>query len=126
MSHRLLLMAAALVVACTVGLVGAQAQKGKTQTAIGPVSKVAGDTLSVDTSKGPMQFVTSDATQVKVQGGSSKARAAKEAGQKGVKISDAVHEGDQVSVKYTDVGGKLMASEIDVKQRRPASAQKSK
>jgi hypothetical protein len=37
-----------------------------------------------------------------------------------------VHEGDQVTVKYTDVGGKLMASEIDVKQRRPAAAQKVK
>jgi hypothetical protein len=124
MSHRLLFTA--LVLACAVTLVGAQAQKGKTQTAIGPVSKVSGDMLSVDTSKGPMQFVTTDATQVKVTGGSAKARAAKEAGQKGVKISDAVHEGDQVTVKYTDVGGKLMASEVDVKQRRPASAQKVK
>jgi hypothetical protein len=125
MSHRLLLMAAALVLG-VVSLVGAQEQKGKTMTAIGPVSKVAGDMLSVDTSKGPMQFVTTDATQVKVAGGSAKERAAKEAGQKGVKISDAVHEGDQVTVKYTDVGGKLMASAIDVKQRRPAAAQKTK
>ena len=104
MSHRLLLTAAALVLG-VVSLVGAQEQKGKTMTAIGPVSKVAGDMLSVDTSKGPMQFVTTDATQVKVAGGSAKERAAKEAGQKGVKISDAVHEGDQVTVKYTDVGG---------------------
>jgi hypothetical protein len=30
--------------------------------------------------------------------------------------------GDQVSVRYTDVGGKLMASEVEVLQRRPASA----
>jgi len=126
MSHRLLLTAAALVVACTVSLAGAQAQKGKTQTAIGPVSNVSGDTLSVDTSKGPMQFVTSEATQVKVTGGGAKAQAAKEAGRKGLKISEAVHQGDQVSVKYTDVGGKLMASEIDVKARRPEGAQKGK
>ena len=126
MSHRLLLTAAAIVLGCTVSLVGAQAPKGKTLTAIGPVSKVSGEMVSVDTSKGPMQFVTTETTQVKVAGGGGKAQAAKEAGQKGLKISDAVHEGDQVSVKYTDVGGKLMASEIDVKQRRPASAQKSK
>jgi len=124
MSDRLLLTTAALVLG-VVSLVGAQA-KPKTMTAIGPVSKIAGDILSVDTSKGPMQFVTTDATQVKVAGGSAKERAAKEAGQKGVKISDAVHEGDQVTVKYTDVGGKLMASAIDVKQRRPAAAQKTK
>jgi hypothetical protein len=125
MSHRLLLTAVMLVLG-GLSLVGAQEQKGKTLTAIGPVSKIAGEMLSVDTSKGPMQFVTTDATQVKVAGGGSKARAAKEAGQKGVKISDAVHVGDQVTVKYTDVGGKLMASEVDVKQPRPASAQKTK
>jgi hypothetical protein len=93
---------------------------------VGPVSKVSGDIVTVDTNKGPLQFVTTTATQVSVTGGSSKARAAKAAGEKGVKISDAVHEGDQVQVKYTDSGGKLMASEIDVKQRRPPSAQKVK
>ena len=125
MSHRLLLTSAALVLGCVVSIAAAQG-KAKTLTVTGPVSKVAGEIVSVDTGKGAMQFVTTDATQVKVTGGSAKARAAKEAGAKGVKISDAVHEGDQVSVKYTDVGGKLMASEIDVKQRRPASAQKVK
>jgi hypothetical protein len=126
MSHKLLLTAAALVLGCTVSLVGAQTPKGKTLTVVGPVAKVSGDSLSVDTNKGPMQFVTTEATQVKVAGGGAKAQAARKAGQKGLKISDAVHEGDQVSVKYTDVGGKLMASEIDVKQRRPATAQKVK
>ena len=125
MGHRLVLAAAALVLG-VVSLVGAQDQKGKTLTIVGPVSKVSGDIVTVDTNKGPMQFVTSAATQVTVTGGSSKARAAKAAGEKGVKISDAVHEGDQVQVKYTDSGGKLIASEIDVKQRRPASAQKVK
>jgi hypothetical protein len=125
MSHRLFLTAAVLVLVGVVSLVGAQ-DKGKTLTAVGPVAKVSGDIVTVDTGKGPMQFVTTDATQVMVAGGSSKARAAKAAGQKGVKISDVVHEGDQVAVKYTDSAGKLMASEIDVKQRRPASAQKVK
>ena len=125
MSHRLLFTAAAFVLGTVVSLVGAQ-EKGKTQTVVGPVSKVSGDIVTVDTNKGPMQFVTSATTQVKVAGGSSKERAAKAAGEKGVKISDAVHEGDQVQVKYTDAGGKLMASEIDVKQRRLASAQKVK
>ena len=36
-----------------------------------------------------------------------------------MKITDAVHVGDQVSVKYTDNGGKLVAMEVDVLQRRP-------
>lgn len=125
MSHRLLLTAAALVLG-VVSLVGAQDKKGKTLTAVGAVSSVSGDMVTVDTNKGPMQFIATEATNVRVTGGGSKARAAKEAGQKGVKISDAVHEGDQVSVKYTDSGGKLMASEINVTVRRPPSAQKVK
>ena len=123
--RRLLLTAAAVVVGGVVGLVGAQ-DKGKTLTATGVVSKVSADTVSVSASKGTMQFVTSADTKVKVKGGGSKQAAAKEAGGKGIKISEAVHEGDQVSVKYTDSGGKLMASEIDVTQTRPASAQKVK
>jgi hypothetical protein len=119
------LMAAAVVLVGAVSVLGAQ-DKGKTLTAIGPVAKIDADLLVVDTSKGTMQFVTSNATKVKVQGGSTKAQAAKQAGQAGVKISEAVHVGDQVSIKYTDSGGKLLASEIDVKQKRPASAQPPK
>jgi hypothetical protein len=33
-----------------------------------------------------------------------------------------VFEGDQVSVKYTDVSGKLMAQSIDVLKHGPLSA----
>jgi predicted outer membrane protein len=123
MIHKTILTAAALVLGLAVSVAAAQDKKAKTQTAIGPVSKMAGDTLTVDTGKGAMQFITNAQTQVKVPGGGAKAQAARAAGEKGLKISEAVHEGDQVSVKYTDVGGRLVASEIDVKQRRPASAQ---
>src|SRR5262245_24429471 len=79
--NRLLLTSAALVLAGVVSLAGAQ-DKGKTLTAIGPVLKVSGDTVSVTTSKGPMQFVTTADTRVKVTGGGGKQQAAKEAGQK--------------------------------------------
>ena len=122
MSHRMLLTSAAFVLGCAVSVVAAQ-DKPKTLTAIGPVAKIAGDMLTVDTDKGAMEFSTTNATVVKVQGGSTKTRAAKEAGAAGLKITDAVHVGDQVSVKYTDTAGKKVASEIDVKTKRPASAQ---
>ncbi|HKE82444.1 MAG TPA: hypothetical protein VKB50_01750 [Vicinamibacterales bacterium] len=124
MSHRMLLTSAAFVLGCAITLVAQD--KPKTLTAIGPVSKIAGDILTVDTDKGTMEFSTTNATVVKVQGGSSKTRAAKEAGAAGLKITDAVHVGDQVSVKYTDTAGKKVASEIDVKVKRPASAQPPK
>jgi hypothetical protein len=120
-----LAVAAALVFGVSVGL--AAQDKGKTLTAIGPVTKIASDSLSVDTGKGILTFVTTAETKVLVAGGGQKAQAARQAGEKGVKITDAVHEGDQISVKYTEAaGGKLMASEIDVKQRRPESARPPK
>jgi hypothetical protein len=120
MKRKTLCAVAAFVVGISV--VAAQETKTKTLTTIGPVTKIAGDSLTVDTGKGLLVFVTTNSTKVKVTGGGSKAQAAKQAGEKGVKITETVHEGDQVSVKYNDVGGKLMASEIDVKQRRPQNA----
>jgi hypothetical protein len=119
---RVVLSVAALALGLGVSVVAAQ-EKAKTMTAVGPVTKIAKDTLSVDTGKGVLEFTTSADTEVKVTGGSSKARAAALAGEKGVKITDAIHEGDQVSVKYTEAGGKLMASAVEVLERRPAQAQ---
>ena len=121
MSHRTFLTAAALVLGLAVGLVAAQ-DKAQTKQTVGAVLKIDGTSLSVDAGKGvTMQFVTSAATAVKVATGSSQAREARQEGKAGVKITDAVHAGDQVRVRYTDVGGKLMASEVEVLERRPAS-----
>jgi len=89
------------------------------------VAKISGDSLSVDSGKGIVQFVTNSKTEVKVTAGGAQAQKAKQEG-KGVKITDAVHVGDQVSVKYTDNGGKLVAMEVDVLQRRPPSTQPPK
>ena len=114
---------ATLVVGLGVGV----AAQAKNQTAIGPVLKIAGDSLTIDVGKGKtMQFTTNTSTEVKVTAGGAKAQAAKEAGKPGLKITEVVHEGDQVFVRYSDVNGKMVASEVDVRERRPQSAQKGK
>ena len=69
-----------------------------------------------------LQFITSAATLIKLPAGGGKQKEKKEETGKGLKVTEAVHVGDQVSVKYTDVTGKLMAQEIDVLQSRPAGA----
>jgi len=120
MKLQALFAVAALVAGLTVGV----AAQGKSQTAIGPVTKIAGDQLTIDVGKGKtMQFTTNVDTDVKVTAGGAKAQAAREAGKKGVKITEVVHQGDQVFVRYSDVAGKMVASEVDVRERRPQSAQ---
>jgi hypothetical protein len=121
--QRTILTVAGLVMGLAITIVSAQDQKAKTLTTVGAVTKISGDSLSVDSGKGIVQLVTNTKTEVKVTGGGAKAQTAKQEGQKGVKITDAVHVGDQVSVKYTDNGGKLVAMEVDVLQRRPQNAQ---
>ena len=123
--QRKILTVAGLVLGLAITIVSAQDQKAKTLTTVGPVAKISGDSLSVDSGKGVVQFVTNSKTAVKVTAGGAQAQKAKQEG-KGVKITDAVHVGDQVSVKYTDNGGKLVAMEVDVLQRRPPNTQPPK
>ena len=73
-----------------------------------------------------LQFITSTKTTVKMEAGGGIGELCKEEAGKPCTITQVVHVGDQVSVKYTDVSGKLMAQHVDVKQRRPASAQPQK
>jgi len=123
--QRTILTVAGLVLGLAIAIVSAQ-DKAKTLTTVGPVAKISGDSLSVDSGKGVVQFVTNSKTAVKVTAGGAQAQKAKQEGKQGVKITDAVHVGDQVSVKYTDNGGKLVATEVDVLQRRPPSTQPPK
>jgi hypothetical protein len=123
--QRTILTVAGLVLGLAIATVSAQDQKAKTLTTVGPVAKISGDSLSVDSGKGIVQFVTNSKTEVKVTAGGAQAQKAKQEG-KGVKITDAVHVGDQVSVKYTDNGGKHVAMEVDVLQRRPPNTQPPK
>jgi hypothetical protein len=121
-----MLWAAALVLCFGVGLVVAQ-DKPRVQTAVGPVATVKGTMLVVDTGGGKsLQFITSAATIVTVPRGDRWEAEVKREGKPGLKITEVVFVGDQVSVKYTDVAAKLMAQSIDVLQRRPVDQQKQK
>ena len=118
------LHATVAVAALVVGLVVGAAAQDKTLTAIGPVLKISGDSLVIDVGKGKtMQFVTNSDTLVKVSTGGAQAQAARAEGKKGLKITEVVHEGDQVFVRYSSASGKMVAAEVDVRERRPQSAQ---
>jgi hypothetical protein len=118
------LLALVMVLAAGVGVATVEAQAGaKTQSAIGAVKTVSGSTFTVDTGKGELKFMVDMETNILAKGASTKTRAKKAAGQGGLTIADVVHEGDQVVVKYVQAAGNLLASDIEVRNPRPASAQ---
>jgi hypothetical protein len=117
------LLALVMVLAAGVGVVTVEGQAAKTQTAIGAVKTVSGSTFTVDTGKSALKFTVNEETNILAKGASTKTRAKKAAGQGGLTIADVVHEGDQVVVTYVEAGGNLTASEIEVRNPRPASAQ---
>jgi hypothetical protein len=121
-----LALVAALVIGTGVVVAAEEQGKPKIMTAIGPVHMVAASSLAISTDKGDMMFAIDASTYVRAQGAGTKTRAKKEAGEGGLAITDVVHVGDQVFVKYAEVGAKFVASEIEVRHRRPQTAQTNK
>ncbi|RPH62775.1 MAG: hypothetical protein EHM89_05070 [Acidobacteria bacterium] len=118
------LLALVMVLAAGVGVATVQGQAGaKSQNAIGAVKTVSGSTFTVDTGKSEMKFTVNEETNILAKGASTKTRAKKAAGEGGLTIADVVHVGDQIVVRYVEAGGNLVASEIEVRNPRPASAQ---
>jgi hypothetical protein len=105
---------------------GVAAADGKSKSILGTVKSVSGGSFVIDAGKGDMTFAIDAHTKILAKGASTKTKEKKDAGQGALVISDVVHVGDQVLVKYTEAGATFTASEVEVKQRRPASAQPAK
>ena len=118
MAQKALFTVALLVLGLGVGSLAAQ---DKVMTTIGPVEKIAGELLVISSGGKNMQFITSAKTVVKVAAGGAKQEEKRREG-KALKITEVVSVGDQVQVRYTNSGGKMMAVEVEVRERRPASA----
>ncbi len=121
-----LTLVAALVIGAGVVVAAEDQGKPKMMTAIGPVHMVAAASFAISPDRGDMTFAIDANTYVKAQGAGTKTRAKKEAGEGGLAIADVVHVGDQVFVRYAEVGAKFVASEIEVRHRRSQAAQTSK
>ena len=98
------------VAAQTIG-VDAQAKKaaaGKTMSASGTVKSVSGTSLVVASSGKDMTFTVDGSTKFVGKGLGTKAKAGP------ITATDAVHEGDHVSVSYHDMGGTMHAANVRV------------
>ena len=92
--------------------------QGKAMSAAGTVKSVSGSSMVV-TSKGKdMTFAIDSSTKFVGKGLGTKAA-------KGpMTATDAVHEGDQVSVSYHDMNGTMHAAQVRVTAKGAASATK--
>jgi hypothetical protein len=114
-----------LVLAFVLGVLAAAAQESasaKSQTAIGSVKSVSGASFVLDAANKEMSFNVDENTYILAKGAGTKTRAKKAAGQGGLTIADVVHEGDGVVVKFVNAGRSFLATEIEVRNPRPAGA----
>jgi hypothetical protein len=96
----------------------------KTMSAAGAVTAVSADSLSVKGKTAEWTFAVDAKTQVIATGASHKTAAAK-ADAKPTPITDFVHVGDQVAVKYHD-GATKHAASVRVMSAKPPAPPKKK
>jgi len=106
------LSALALCIAAQPTVVQAQAKKasGKSMSASGTVKSVSGSSLVVSSGGKDMTFTLDSSTKFTGKGLSTKSKAAGGS----IASTDAVHEGDMVSVSYHDMGGTMHAASVRV------------
>jgi hypothetical protein len=85
----------------------------KTLQAMGTVSEVATDSMTVKGTKETWTFVIDKETSVRAKGATTKTLELKKEG-KGTKLTDFVKVGDRVTVSYHEVGAAKHASTIQV------------
>jgi hypothetical protein len=95
----------------------------KTMSAMGTVTAVAPDSVTVKTKDGEVTLAVDSKTAVTGHGASHKSAAMK-GENKPTQITDFVKVGDQVAVKYHDMGTTKHAASITVKSATPAAAPK--
>jgi hypothetical protein len=93
-----------------------EAQSAKAASATGAVTAVSSSSLTVKGSSGETTFTIDGKTRIVGTGAGTKGREIKEAGAK-AQITDFVHSGDTVTVRYADESGAKRASEVRVTRK---------
>jgi hypothetical protein len=102
---------AAIAVSALAWAVPAQAAS---ESFTGSVKAVSGSSITVERGTITGVFTVSGDTHLTVSGATAKTREARAAGKPGLTVPDAVHVGDQVTVKYVEQGNGMAAADIHV------------
>ena len=113
MKRLLSLFVGVLLVAAPVFAQGGKAAAGKTLSAMGKVTAVSADSVTVKGKTAEWTFSVDKSTVVTAKGGTHKMEAMK-ADKKPTVITEFVSVGDDVSVKYHDMGATKHAASVRV------------
>jgi hypothetical protein len=129
---KVLMLAVALMVAAAPAFAqdakaksGAKEKAPATLSATGSVTAVSADSLTVKTKDAELVLAVDAKTNVQATGASHKSAAAK-ADNKPTPITDFVHVGDNVAVKYHDMGATKHAASVRVLAKTAPAKGKSK
>jgi hypothetical protein len=115
-----------LVLAMVAALVAVSASAAPTKWVRGPVSAMTGDSISVTVKGVESTFKIETATRLIARGAGTAAREAGASGKGGLKVADFVKVGQFVEVRYTEVGGAKVATEVRPLAAEEESASKEK
>src|SRR5438067_7999077 len=108
MKHLMLVALSVLALSIAVPPVAVHAQAKKAMSASGTVKSVSGNQLVVNGAGKDMTFMLDSSTKFMGKGLTTKSKGAP------MSATDAVHEGDKVTVSYHDMGGSMHAATVRI------------
>ena len=109
-----------LGVVLALGVSGAAAQG--IESFMGSVKAVSGSSITVERGTLSGTFSIDPKTHVAATGSTAKTKANVAAGKPGLTVPDVVKVGDQVTIKFRETGGKMLATDIQVRTPAPGAA----
>ena len=103
------------VTAAVLVLSGVHAWAQATESFLGTVKAVSGNSVTVERGTLTGVFAFDSKTHVSVAGATAKTKANQAAGKGGLTVPDVVHVGDQVMVKFVEKANQMIASDIQVR-----------
>ena len=115
--RRIAYLAPVMVLALGIGGAAAQGAAAKTESFFGIVKAVSGSSITVERGTITGVFTVDSKTHIGARGATSATKKAKDAGKAGLTVPDAVKVGDQVTVRFQETKGGMLASDITVRPR---------
>jgi hypothetical protein len=123
---RVVYLTTAMVLALGIGGVAGQGAAGPVESFMGIVKSVSGSSVTVERGSLNGTFNIDSKTHVAARGATAKTKEAKAAGKPGLTVPDVVHVGDQVVIKFRDMKGTMLATDIQVRTPGTGALQPAK